>query len=157
MKSGQRSAVSIQPNHGQRGFGAVMAIVVLVIMASMAAAMVKFGTTQQLTSAQDVLSAKAWGAARTGNEWGLYQALKNNSCTTTTLDLTADTGFRVTVVCSAVNRNEGESVPGTPNVLRVYRIESTACNIAASCPAGAATATSPGYIERKRQAIATDQ
>ena len=134
----------------QHGFGAIMAIVVLVILASLAAAMVKFSTTQQLTSAQDVLSARALAAARAGNEWGLFQALKGISgClgATGTLDLRAATGFKVTVSCFSppIYNEGGQSI-------RIYQITSTACNSSASCP-DAAMATSPGYIERTRQVI----
>ena len=133
-----------------------MAIVIVVILAALAAALVSFGNTQQLTSAQDIRSAKAWSAARTGNEWGLYQALRNNSCVASTLlNLTVDTGFWVTVTCDLRTYNEGESAPGTPRVVRVYRIEATACPSAAGCPDNA-QATSAGYIERRRQAIATN-
>ena len=144
----------------QRGFGAIMAIVIVVILAALSAALVTFGNTQQLTSAQDVLSARAWAATRTGNEWGLHQALRNGSCSASTLlNLSADTGFWVTVSCTqipaATPYNEGESAPGTPQTVRVFRIESTACNSAAGCPDNA-MATSPGYVERKRQVIATN-
>ena len=75
----------------QHGFGAIAAIVVLVILAVLAAAIVSIGSTQQMTSAQDVLSARAWQGARAGNEWGLYQALKvpgTFSQTTTTITVT---------------------------------------------------------------------
>jgi MSHA biogenesis protein MshP len=145
----------------QRGFGAIMAIVVVVILAALSAALVTFGNTQQLSSAQDVLSTRAWAAARTGNEWGLHQALRNggNCPGSTLLNLNADTGFWVTVNCTRfptlIAYNEGESVPGTPQTVFIYRIESTACNSAAGCPDNA-LATSPGYVERKRQVIATN-
>lgn len=140
----------------QRGFGAIMAIVIVVILAALSAALVTFGNTQQMTSAEDLLAARAWSAARAGNEWGLHQALRNNSCNASTLlNLSADTGFRVTVTCVLIPYNEGESAPGTPQTVRVFRVESTACNSAAGCPDNA-LATSPGYIERKRQVIATN-
>ena len=152
----------------QRGLGAVMAIVVLVILAGLAAAMLKFGTAQQLTSAQDVQSARAWSAARSGTEWGLYQALVAGNCSTAgvfphTLNLSADTGFWVTVSCSEANPpatpyNEGESQSGTPVQVRVYTIEAIACSAptaASTCPNDAA-ATSPGYVERARRVIATN-
>ena len=51
-------------NAGQRGFGAIVAIVILVIMATISAALVRLGTTQQVTSTQDILSARAWQTAR---------------------------------------------------------------------------------------------
>jgi MSHA biogenesis protein MshP len=143
----------------QQGFGAIAAIVVLVILAVLAAAIVSIGTAQQIGSAQDVMSARAWQAARAGNEWGLYQALKGTwtSCSSAsqTLDLTADTGFRVTVSCDSWQYNEGESVPGTPQTVRVYRITAVACP-AAACPASDASVAGPGYVERTRVVLATN-
>ncbi|HYC42835.1 MAG TPA: MSHA biogenesis protein MshP [Noviherbaspirillum sp.] len=142
----------------QSGFGLVAAIFILVILASLGAAMVNFGAVQQTTSAQDILSAKAWQAARAGNEWGLFQALRGTwtACTneTQTLDLTADTGFRVTVNCTSTVFNEGETASGTRTV-RIFRILSTACNSSSSCPDDA-SASSLGYIERVREVIATN-
>jgi len=142
-------------NAGQRGFGAIAAIVILVIMATISAALVRLGTTQQLTSAQDVMSARAWQAARAGNEWGLDRALSSLSCFgVTSLDLRAATGFLVTVTCTAKNFNEGETAPGVPLVITTYSIEAVACNTgAAACP-DAALATTPGYVERKRLVLA---
>lgn len=143
----------------QRGFGAIAAIVILVILAVLAAAIVTVGTTQQTTSAQDLLSARAWQAARAGNEWGLYQALKGGwtACSGATQSLTdaslADTGFHVTVSCDSWLYNEGESSPGTPQTIRVYRITAVACP--ASPCTGANDGSSPGYVERTRTLVAT--
>lgn len=131
----------------QGGFGMIAAIVILVIMSALAAAMVSFSSTQQLTSAQDILAAKAWQAAKSGTELGLYRALRTGNCSNTVLDLSADSdsGFRVAVSCSAISRNEGAS-----NGMLLYRIEAIACN-AASCPA--ADASAPTYIERRRTVL----
>lgn len=140
---------------GQRGFGAIVAIIILVVMAVLAAALVRLATTQQITSAQDVLSARAYQTARAGNEWGLYQALRAGSCVGppgTTLDLRATTGFSVTVTCVAKAFNEGETSPGVPLIATTYSIEAVACNSAA-CP-DAAIAATPVYVERKRLVIA---
>ena len=142
----------------QRGFGAIAAIVVLVILALLAAAIVALSTNQQLTAAQDIMSAKAWQAARAGNEWGLYKALKDGSCIAapgTTLDLSADTGFHVTVTCVSNDRNEGETSPGTPRVVRIFRVTAVACP-AATCPVVSAAVAGVGYIERTREVLATD-
>lgn len=140
----------------QQGFGAIAAIVVLVILALLAAAIVSVSTTQQVTSAQDVMSARAWQAARAGNEWGLYRALRDGACAAisgTTLDLRADTGFNVTVSCDFWSYNEGESVPGTPQVLTVFRVVAVACP-AAACPAHDASVAGMGYVERRRVVLA---
>lgn len=138
----------------QHGFGAIAAIVILVILATISAALVRLGTTQQVTSTQDILSTRAWQTARAGSEWGLYWALRNGSCAgaTGTLDLRATSGFSVTVTCTARAFKEGETSPGVPSVTTTYSIEAVACNSAA-CP-DAALAATPGYVERKRLVMA---
>lgn len=147
----------------ESGFGAIAAIMVLVILAALAGAIVKFGATQQLGSAQDIQSARAWQAARAGTEWGLFQVFNPagiwhaaGSCNgaSQTLDLGAETGFRVTVQCSTTpDYAEGESAIGVPQIVRGYQIAATACNSTTSCPDNAAAVT-PGYIERVRQVVA---
>ena len=148
----------------QRGFGAIAAIVVLVILALLAAAIVSISTTQQITSAQDVQSTRAWQAARAGNEWGLYWALKNNACAAIsgrTLNLTADTGFYVTVKCESSSYEEGQKVNTATGDLEsrtvtVYRLQATACPVASGCPASGAAVAGVGYVERTRVVLATD-
>ncbi len=153
----------------QRGLGMITAIIILVIMAALASAMITFGTTQQLTSAQDVMSVKAWQAAKAGNEWGLYKALKSEAgwesgaaCTpsgtvgiagteqTKTIDLAMELGFSVAVKCSATKFNEGEvhGTPVTPKEIILYTITAKASN--------GISVTSPGYVERSRVVIVAD-
>jgi MSHA biogenesis protein MshP len=121
--------------------------------------MVKFGTAQQITSSQDILSARAWQAAKAGNEWGIYQALKGawQTChsDSATLDLTGSGGFKVTVTCDSTPYQEGESAPGASATVRVYRINAVACNSSAACPDKDKIA-SPDYVERMRQAVVTN-
>ncbi|MBI4985568.1 MAG: MSHA biogenesis protein MshP [Rhodocyclales bacterium] len=160
----------------QRGLGAIAAIAVLVILAALSAAIVAVGTSQHMSSAQDVLSARAWQAARAGNEWGLFQALQpggawtvgaasdlcpaagalgQGTTRTTTLDLTGTAGFFVTVTGDCWRYNEGESAPGTAATVNLYRITAVACP-AAACPAAGAAVASPGYVERTRVVLATN-
>lgn len=162
--------------NSQHGFGAIAAIVILVILALLAAAIVSISTTQQMTSAQDVMSARAWQTAKAGNEWGLYQALRTTGAWTEgaasdlcpaggalgqgvqvaqTLNLTANTGFQVTVTGSCWRYNEGETAPGVPQTVRMYRITAVACP-AAACPVANATVAGAGYVERTRVVIATN-
>lgn len=153
----------------QHGLGAIAAIMILVLLAGLAAAIVSMSTAQHLSSALDVQSARAWQAARAGNEWGLDVALHNGdwggggACTPTvvgtpvnrsvTLNLTAETGFSVFVACAGRLYNEGETVPGTARTVQVFEITSIACNVA-PCPNNAA-AGGAGYVERRRVVIAT--
>ena len=144
---------------GQRGLGAIAAIVVLVVLAALAAAVVRFGAVAQATNAQNVMSARASQAARAGTEWGLYQAFKGSWTTCTgasqTLDLTASTGFRVTVSCDSRSYYEGETAPGTPRSVRIFSIDAVACSSNTVCPDNTA-ATGPNYVERRRQVQASD-
>jgi len=152
----------------QRGFGAIAAIVILVILAVMGATIVSISTSQHITSAQDIMSTRAWQAARAGNEWGLFKALsstipadawKTCSNLTQTIDLTADTGFHVTVTCDSWSYNEGQYDNGgvmTVQGIRVFRITAVACS-AAVCPATDVSAAGLGYIERTRTVLATDR
>jgi MSHA biogenesis protein MshP len=164
----------------QQGFGAIAAIVILVILATLAAAIVSLGTTQQMTSAQDVMSAKAWQAARAGNEWGLYQALQptgvwyegsaSDPCPAVgtlgegaavspqTLNLTAvdDVGFYVTVTGSCWRYNEGESALGTAQPVRIYRVTAVACPVSPCPPSDPAVVAGPGYVERTRVVLAAN-
>lgn len=158
-----RPAPAPAPAHRPpRGFGAIAAIVVLVVLATLAAAIVRVGHAAQMGSAQDVLGARAWAAARAGTEWGLYQAFKGgwSACVSTgtsqTLDLRSEAGVLVTVTCSSTAYNEGESAPGTAQTVRLYTINAVACNGTGACPDNA-RAVQPGYIERRRQVQATDQ
>ncbi len=147
------------PPLSQAGFGAIVAIVVVVALAALGTAILKFGWGQQMASAMDIDSARAWQAARAGSEWGLYRALRGDwsACVNASdsLDLRADGGFIVRVSCDSRQYVEGEESPGVPARVRVYEIRALACN-AGTCPDDA-RATRPGYVERERLVLATDR
>ncbi|HEX8987408.1 MAG TPA: hypothetical protein VF816_05565 [Rhodocyclaceae bacterium] len=171
----------------QQGFGVIAALVVVVMLAVLAAAIVAIGIVQQTSLAQDVQSARAWQAARSGTEWGVYQALQaptlspagtgiwalgaaSDICPAggalghgtdgkTTLDLTAATGFYVTVTGQCWRYSEGlDSSPSVQQHLTlVYRIQATACPVSTGCPATAgAQVSSVGYVERSRVVVVTN-
>ncbi|MEK6669204.1 MAG: MSHA biogenesis protein MshP [Pseudomonadota bacterium] len=143
-----------------RGFGAVAAMIVLVLLATLAAAIVRLNWTQQMGSAQDIGASRAAQAAQAGVQWGLYQALKSGwktSCgAAETLDLRADTGFRVTVSCASTDYSEGESVSGTPQTIRLYTLTAVACNGTANTCPDADSVAGPGYVERRQEVQAVD-
>jgi len=143
----------------QCGLGAITIIVVLVVLAGMAAAIVRLNSAAQSTATQELLAARAAQAARAGLQWGLYQAFKGSwtACNgaSSTLDLGSESGMRVTVSCNSALYNEGESTPGTPLTVRVYTLNAVACNGSGSCPDDARVAR-PGYVERRWEIHATD-
>jgi MSHA biogenesis protein MshP len=158
----------------QHGFGAIAAIMILVILAALAAAIVSLGTTQQASSALDLMSSRAWQAVRAGNEYGLFRTKPGNdweaTCDydfgtstfktqTATLDLTTDTGLYVTIYCDSWVYNEGEETNPAPppdlkaRTARVYQIRAIACPVAAGCT-GVNDGSGPFYVERARSVIA---
>lgn len=141
-----------------RGLGVIAALVVLVLLSTLAAAVVRLTWTQQTTLAQDIDSARAFQGAYAGTQWGMYQALRGSWTTcagaTQTLDLRSSMGVRVTVSCTSDVYNEGETTAGTgtPLTVRLYTITAVACNgAAATCPDNASV-TRPNYVERMRVA-----
>ena len=151
------------------GFALVAAIFLLTVLAALGAFIVSISTSQQLGSALDVEGERAYQAARSGIEWGVYQvqatpaynfsygtppvavgsANPNSrvcpaSPTSFAFPAAATTlsAFTVTVQCTAYPDGSGGPT--------VYQIIATACNqpAAGSCPN-----SSPGqaYIERQVQ------
>lgn len=124
----------------QRGFAIISAIFLIVVLASLGVFMVTFSTVQQTTSAQDLQGTRAYHAARTGIEWGTYQALQKASCAGSTTIAPAGTlsGFSVAVQCAPFG-------PYTEagNTVTLYQITSTA---------NQGVIGSPGYAERRLQA-----
>jgi MSHA biogenesis protein MshP len=121
---------------GQRGFALVSAIFLLVILAALGAFMVTMSAVQHTTSAQDVLGSRAYQAARTGIEWGVYQVMNPENATppatqyvcanynfvpgtATALGGTL-AGFTVAVTCASTPYDEGG------NLISVYVLTATA-------------------------------
>ncbi|TBO31551.1 MSHA biogenesis protein MshP [Aquabacterium lacunae] len=147
------------------GLGAVAAMLVLVLLAALAAAVVRLGWTQQVTFGQDINASRAVQASNAGVQWGFYQARrgiwKDGACNgaSQTLDLRTDLGFRVTVSCSttADPYYEGEDVRADgslgPATVRLYTVESIACNGSGTTCPDAASVGSPHYVERRRRSL----
>ncbi len=123
-----------------RGFAAIAAIFLVVVLAALGAFMVTFSNTQQLTSAQDVQGTRAFWAARAGLEWGVAKAMGASCAASTPLATTFDGGFTVTVACASAAYIEGAVS------VNIYTITSTAK------PGGGATVGSVGYVERSMSA-----
>jgi MSHA biogenesis protein MshP len=104
----------------QRGFAAVAAVFLVVILAGLGAFMLTFSNTQQLTSAQDVQGSRAYWAARAGLGWGLASVTAAPAtCPVSPKTLAVD-GFTVTVDC---NRNTYTEAGAT---VVIYRLVSRA-------------------------------
>lgn len=152
-----RQAPRRHPQRRPQGLGAVAVIVVLVMLASLAAALLRLGQQTQAASTQDLQGARASVAARSGLEWGLHQALKGpwTACSNASQTIDGGSGLRVTVSCDSRTFNEGEDDNGVPRTVRVYTLDAVACSSSGSCPDAAAAVTG-GYVERRRQVQAVN-
>ena len=126
------------------GFALVSAIFILVALAALGGFIATVATTQHFGSTLDVMSARAYQAARAGVEWGLFQALKPVASCAATADIGTINGVAVTVTCNTVaSGNAVEAGLGS-----IYQITSIACTPAAgtTCPGPAANLA---YVERR--------
>jgi MSHA biogenesis protein MshP len=138
-----------------RGFAIVSAIFILVVLAALGAFILSISTSQQIGSALDVQGARAYHAARTGIEWGLYRQLRDGSCpgagSPTSFAPTATTlsGFTITVTCVAVPD------PGAHGGPTTYRLQSTACTEPNAAEPRCPNTTNAGnrYIDRRLDAV----
>lgn len=97
----------------QRGMSMVVAIFLIVVIASLAAFAVTAGTATRESANLGLQADRALDAARAGTEWGAYRALVQNSCVASTpfnLTQAALRGFRVTVRCVRTNHTEGATM-----------------------------------------------
>ena len=126
----------------QRGFSLVAALFLLVVLGALGAVAVRLTGVQQQTVTLSLQGARAFAAARTGVEWGIYRAL-NGSCGAATLNLTEGglTGFSVAVSCAASTHTEGAATT------TVYSVEAFARS---------GIYGTPDYVSRRVRATVTD-
>ncbi len=148
---------SLEPGR-QRGFAVVSGLFILVVLAVLGAAIASISTRQQVGSAVELNTARAYQAARAGLEWGAFSVLipappaapavdVPPACfATRNIALTGElAGFVASVECA----RSGPLTDGAAS-RTFYQLRATACNspTAGSC---AATPVSPAatYVERR--------
>lgn len=128
----------------------VTAIFLLLILAALGAFIVSLSAVQQTDVALDLQGSRAYHAARSGLEYGAYEAITNASCpaqVSVPLPLTQFDAFSaVTVKCTSTAHNES----GPPAKI-LYVLTANACN--QPTPAGICPNPAPGanYVERELQ------
>ena len=102
-------------SNSQRGFALIAAIFLLIVLALASSMMVNLSGVQRRTSAFSLLGDRAYHAAASGVEWGIYQALASGCPGTTTLNLSEGglKGFDVEVSCSSSSHDEGSATTTT--------------------------------------------
>jgi MSHA biogenesis protein MshP len=134
------------------------AVFLLVVVAAFIAYAATQSSVQQVVSTDDLQSARALQAARTGLEWGAFTILRNSGdafvtgcqggTSTKTLDSsngfggTSLSSFTTTLTCTGTSVTEGGAS------VRIYRLTSNACNAPSggACPG---TSTSATYVDRE--------
>lgn len=128
----------------QSGFSIVAAIFILVVLAALAAALLTVASLQHSGAGLDVQGVRAYQAARTGVEWGLF-AILDADISAGLPDCTAATGsvtpggslgaFNVAVGCNAA--------PQTTELARSVRVYSL------TAVASFGTPNQPNYVSRE--------
>ena len=141
------SVFGVTSNRGkhQRGFALVAAIFIVVVLALLGIMMVTIGGMQRATATTTTQGTRAYYAARTGIEWGTYQAVVAGSCVlSSTFPLSAPglNGFSVTVQCTSTPHQEHGPPP-----YNVYVLTSTATSGAFG---------DADYVSRTLKATVTD-
>ncbi len=124
-------------HYAHKGFAAIAAIFLVVVLAALGGFMLTFSNTQHLTSAQDVQGSRAYWAARGGLEWGIVNsataaAAAAADCTSTATPPATIEGFSLAITCVRTAYVDGDN-------LNIFQITATA---------KMGTAAGVGYTER---------
>lgn len=94
----------------QDGFALMAALFLLVVLGALGTYMVTISLVQQQSVSYTFLGARAYQAARSGIEWGIYQALSDRNCSSFPKNIDfADgslVGFQTTITCSLTTHLE---------------------------------------------------
>lgn len=101
----------------QRGMSLVTAIFILVVLSAIGGYMVLTAGVQSQTTVMALQGVRAYHAARSGLEWGIFRDLATGNCATDTFNID---GFRVSVGCNQTPFTEGGQT------FNVYRVTSLA-------------------------------
>lgn len=124
-----------------RGFAAITAVFILVVLGMLGAVLVTVFSGQQRSSAFDALGSQAYFAARSGVELGAYQAI-NDGCGNVPASFVHGQ-MTVFLECSSSTHYEAAQT------VMVYEITATACN-RSTC-----TADGVSYVERQLRMTVT--
>jgi MSHA biogenesis protein MshP len=133
----------MRPSHG---FALMMAVFMIVTLATIGLYLVTISTGQIQAVAQDEQSVRAYQAARTGIDWGAYQLLQQGGTCTGSQRLTLSqglSGFFAEVACQQIGATETEGASS----VKVYLVTATGCNANPCSPA----VPDQVYVERQLQ------
>jgi MSHA biogenesis protein MshP len=135
----------------RRGAGVtiVTAIFLLVVLAGLGVAIVTLSTVQHRAATLDLLGTRAYEAARSGAQYGMFQLRRNSTCGNVNFQAPGSlAAMTISVTCNTIT----VVMPGG-NVENKTTIVSTACNqptAAGVCPN---PAPGPDYVQRVVQVV----
>lgn len=130
----------------RRGFSIITAIFILLVFAIMAVALISLFTTSQQQSALDIQGVRAYQAARSGIEWGLYQQLRLGASCSGTTSFAMPLGntlspFSVSVTCT-------QTPAGAITATTRRQLSAVACNQAGTGNVCPNPSPSSDYVQR---------
>jgi len=137
-----------------RGVSLLTAVFLVVVLASLAAAIARVSMVQSSSSSLDMLGVQAYQAARSGLEWGMFQQLRmapaDGACiaSPSTFAMPADGGLRSFTVTVRCDQHPANAAGNTTNR---WTITAIACNgpVATEC---SNASPGPEYVQRQVQA-----
>lgn len=132
-----------------RGVSLITAVFLLVVLSGLGVAIVTVSTAAQQSSAIDLSGTRAYEAARSGVEYGLYRFAIDGTCANNSFTAPgALASLTVTVQCAQSSNTMADGV----TKLTQTRITATACNQPAggACPNGT---PGPDYVQRVIQVM----
>jgi len=141
----------------QTGFGILWAILLLVVLAALGTAALRFASTQNFTAANDAVGVQVYFAAVSGTEWGAARVVSSatppdvSECTGNWRFPDAVPGAPIWVKVECTRTPESVFFCDGGEALVTYQITATACSPVTdgTCPRTDATALLPGYVERE--------
>jgi MSHA biogenesis protein MshP len=139
------------------GFTLVSALFVLVVLAALGAALAKVSQRQQLGSAAEIETARAYQSAKAGLEWGAFQVLRNPAPPAAAPACFAATSFNpsgglanFTVTVNCTRTPASGTVSDGATAMAFYQLVANACNAPSggACPNPSATPATT-YVERQ--------
>jgi MSHA biogenesis protein MshP len=127
-----------------RGFALPSAIFLIVMVAFTGSAMMNLVGVERSTASLALQGARAFAAASSGIEWGIYRALDDGSCpadTTLALSEGGLVGFQVEVSCTSSQHDEAGATATVYTLIAVAEYGSFG---------------SPDYVRRRLQVTVTD-
>jgi MSHA biogenesis protein MshP len=119
-----------------RGFAMPMVIALVVVFATiLGTALVRISSAQHVGFGLDLQGVRAYHAARSGLEWGMYHVLRPGFGDCAGIDgrtvvFTGNlSGFRATLTCRQSSHTEGGAT------VNMFAITASGCNDATACPA----------------------